>query len=133
MITNKFTNAKLAKEIERLNREVTSLKSALLLAADNNSKAEQLETMLEGAAAENAHLLARLHQLGDPNMCDLVVELMALKVTGKLCARLQARGYREAVADVRAVARTARNPQIYDLMMDICGQMDAKAARVEAL
>lgn len=126
MTTKDLTVAQ-AKEIARLNGEVQSLKFALSMA--DHERLQQLEKDMESLAAENAHLLARLSLLGDPNMDALVVELKALAVTGRLVQLIQVRGYQQAGLDVRHFAAGIVNPVLYDTLMSVAMQMDANVAR----
>lgn len=82
---------------------------------------------IESVSAENVYLLSRLEQLGDPNIADLVIELMQLKATGKITARIQISGYRQAISHIRKTAQPIINPLIHELLISLCNDMDEAA------
>lgn len=132
MITNKFTNAKQAKEITRLNAEVRRLQGEVkdlqrIVFFCDQTNVDRIEKDLQNMAGENAHLLARLAEVDPDNMCPLMVELKALSATGRMVRIMQANGYRQAAEDMRVYARKLLDPQPYDLLMNLAGQMDRHA------
>lgn len=125
MITNKFTNAKQAKEITRLNAEVRRLQT--ILTFSNRQGEEFWKEKAETLAAENAHMMAALQELGDERVHSMLNLMVMYSNSKVMINQLQAYGYLAASNDMKEAAREIANPIVYDAFMSLAGQMEDRA------
>lgn len=125
MITNKFTAAKKDQEITRLKSEVRRLETILALSEDKGE--QHWKDWAEKLAAENAHMMAALAELGDPRAHSVAVLMGMYSNSQVLINQLQAYGYLAASKDMKETAREIGNPIVYDALMSLAGQMEDRA------
>lgn len=120
MKTNKDLAVAQAKEIARLNAEVSALRRALTYSTDQHDAVSRL-------AAENGHLMAALSELDHPQAQSIPVLMGFYSTTTALVSAVRADGYKQAAEDIKARARGIENPVIYDALMAMANLINEQA------